>query len=63
MTPLEVSLCFVQFSCTVVGEAQVRADGKDKLAIVKEDLKRFSFLFLPCFSGAWALLYVFVWMM
>lgn len=35
---MEVSLHVVFFRCVVVGETQVSAEGKDKLAIIKEDL-------------------------
>lgn len=43
---VEVSLHFVFSRCIIVGETQVRAEGKDKLAIVKEDLKRGFFFYL-----------------
>lgn len=57
---VEESLHFVFFRCIIVGETQVRAEGKDKLAIVKEDLKRGFFFYLDF----WVLCpSVFVWMM
>lgn len=71
MTSLDVAMCFIWLSCTVIGYTQVGAEGKENQTVLKEDLKRSLFFlsfsslfFFYCFSkfswGFCAPLYVFV---
>lgn len=54
VTSLDVAMCFIWLSCTVIGYTQVGTEGKENQTVLKEDLKRS--LFFLSFSSFFLLL-------